>query len=174
MKVLITGRPGSGKTTVIRKVAAKLGKKAHGFYTGEVRDESSGRRRGFSVTTTEGESGVFADVSFDTPLRVSSYKVDVERFEAVALPAVEKALKEKGVVVIDEIGKMELFSERFAAMVEKIIGDPGVTLLATVPLKDVHPVVKAIKAADDAVLVHVTEANRDDAPGEVLALLGQA
>jgi nucleoside-triphosphatase len=172
MKLLITGRPGVGKTTVIKKVAKRLGARASGFFTGEVRDASSGKRRGFSVTTTGGESGIFADSSFVTPYRVSSYKVDVARFEALALPAVEKAVREKeGVIVIDEIGRMELFSERFVRLVETIVNDPGLTLLATVPLKDVHPVVRAIKEADDAVVVQITEANRDEAPDEVLALL---
>jgi nucleoside-triphosphatase len=172
MKLLITGRPGVGKTTVIKKVAGRLGERASGFFTGEVRDAKSAKRRGFSVTTIEGESAVFADVSFETPCRVGSYKVDVQRFEALALPAVEKAVKKKkGVIVIDEIGKMELFSERFVRLVETIVKEPGLTVLATVPLKNVHPLVKAIKETDDAVVLQVTEANRDEVPDEVLALL---
>jgi nucleoside-triphosphatase len=172
MKLLITGRPGVGKTTVIKRVAEKLGERATGFFTGEVRDAASKKRRGFSVTTIEGESAVFADVSFETSYRVSAYKVDVQRFEALALPAIEKAVKKKeGVIVIDEIGKMELFSKRFVRLVETIVKEPGLTILATVPLKNVHPLVKAIKEADDAVVMQVTEANRDGLPDEVLAQL---
>jgi nucleoside-triphosphatase len=172
MKILITGRPGIGKTTLVKKVIDKLGKKAEGFFTGEIRDEASGERSGFKVTTTGGKSTVFASKSFESPYRVSSYRVDVKRFEELALPAVEKAMKEKGrIIVIDEIGKMELFSKQFVSLMEEITKDPDLKVLATIPLKDIHPVVKEIKEADDAVLVHITEANREEVVEEVLDLL---
>jgi nucleoside-triphosphatase len=172
MKLLVTGRPGVGKTTLIRRVVEKLPVKAKGFYTEEIRDTATGKRRGFGISTLSGESAVFADRAFDSPCRVGGYRVDVKQFEALALPALKKAMAAKeGILVIDEIGKMELCSEAFADLIRQIAEEPDLTLLATVPLKDVHPVVKAIKAAGDAVVVEITAANRDEAPDEVLGLL---
>jgi nucleoside-triphosphatase len=174
MKLLVTGRPGVGKTTLVRRVLEKLQQKAEGFYTGEIRDGTTGKRRGFSITTTGGESAVFADRAFDTPFRVGGYRVDVERFEALALPAVRRGMEaEEGILVIDEIGKMELCSETFAELIKEIAETRGLTLLATVPMQDVHPALKALKAADDAVVVEITAANRDAMPDELLGMLGR-
>ena len=72
MKLLITGKPGVGKTTAAKKVIDKLEKKTGGFFTGEIRDEATGARSGFKVTTTGGKSSVFAAKSFDSSCRVSA------------------------------------------------------------------------------------------------------
>src|SRR5947208_7543236 len=39
-KILLTGRPGSGKTTLIKRVVDKLSLSAGGFYTEEIREDS--------------------------------------------------------------------------------------------------------------------------------------
>jgi len=36
MKIFITGKPGSGKTTIIEKIVEKLENKITGFYTKEL------------------------------------------------------------------------------------------------------------------------------------------
>ncbi|RLG49022.1 MAG: nucleoside triphosphatase [Thermoproteota archaeon] len=116
---MVRGRPGSGKSTTLREVAARLqgvGVDVSGIITPEVR--VSGSRVGFEVVDiASGERVTFASVRFGGKFRVSKYGVDVEAFERVAIPALERP---SSVYLIDEVGKMELFSGRFREVVEAL------------------------------------------------------
>ncbi len=172
MKIFITGAPGVGKTTLIKRVAQKLGDRAVGFWTEEVRDPKTGRRRGFKVVTTDGKETLFASKTFTSKHLVGSYGVNVKRFEEVALPILEKARREKGkVVIIDEIGKMELFSKRFRELVREIVHDPRTTVIATLPIRDVHPLVREVRRLPGAILIEMTRDSREGMEEEVLKLL---
>ncbi|MFQ6001621.1 MAG: nucleoside-triphosphatase, partial [Anaerolineae bacterium] len=72
--ILLAGRPGVGKTTVIKQVVEMLGGEAGGFYTEEIRQ--GGRRLGFKIITLEGEEGVLAHVDIKGAPRVSKYGVN--------------------------------------------------------------------------------------------------
>ena len=82
-RILLTGPPGCGKTTVVRKVADMLGGGASGFYTEEVRDDT-GQRIGFQVTSLEGKRGELARKDPRPGPRVGSYRVNVQAFEKIA------------------------------------------------------------------------------------------
>ena len=84
-RILLTGPPGCGKTTVAGKVADILRNGASGFYTEEIRDAKK-RRIGFRVVTLDGKRGELADKFSVHGPRVGSYRVNVESFERVALP----------------------------------------------------------------------------------------
>ncbi len=170
MKILLTGKPGVGKTTVVKKVVQKLKDKVIGFWTEDIRDKLN-KRTGFKIVTTEGTEGILASkYLFETPYKVGSYYVDVEMFEKVVIPVLEKALKENKTVVIDEIGKMELFSKSFISVVEEIF-EKKEKILATVPIKDVHPFVKKLKKRKDILLIEVTFSNRNYLPEKIIQLL---
>ncbi len=170
MKILLTGKPGVGKTTVVKKVVQKLKDKVIGFWTEDIRDKLN-RRTGFKIVTTEGTEAILASkYLFETPYKVGSYYVDVETFEKVVIPVLEKALKEDKTVVIDEIGKMELFSKRFISVVEEIF-EKKEKILATVPIKDVHPFVKKVKERKDVLLIEVTLSNRNYLPEKIIQML---
>jgi nucleoside-triphosphatase len=78
-KILLTGRPGCGKTTLIKRIASKLGRAAGGFYTEEIR---RGRTRvGFKLVTLDGDEAVLAHVDFKTSERVSKYGLDLSALE---------------------------------------------------------------------------------------------
>ena len=102
-KVLLTGPPGCGKTTVGRKVAGILGGRAAGFFTEEVRD-AMGSRTGFRVESIDGRTGELSGKRAGPGPRVGAYVVDVRSFESVALPSL--AGEAGKVFLIDEIGKM--------------------------------------------------------------------
>lgn len=165
MKLLLTGPPGVGKTTVILKVLKEIKGVATGFYTREMRVK--GRRIGFMVRTLAGEEGVFAHVDQRGGPRVGRYGVDIPLFEAIAIPTLESGLRSGGLVVIDEIGKMELFSARFKELVWRIILAEDVHLLGTIKL-GADPFVESIKRNKGVEVISVNQGNRGMLPAEIL------
>lgn len=167
-KVLLTGRPGIGKTTVIRRFLARTRVEAGGFYTEEIRRE--GRRVGFSLNLLSGERRVLASVEIGGSWRVGKYGVDVRTFETAAVPEIEKAIAGEHLVVVDEIGKMELFSERFREVVRLAL-DSSAPILATI-LNRPHPFADEMRNRNDIHLIEVTPANREGLPRDLAELFG--
>ncbi len=152
---LLTGRPGTGKTSLIKQAMAGLKGRAGGFYTEEVR--SQGVRQGFRLVTLAGHSAILAHVSIGSPYRVSKYGVDTESLDWVGVSAIRQAASDCDLVVIDEIGKMELFSANFREAVLKII-DSGKRVLGTIMLNP-NPWADAIKRRPQVNLITVTRDN---------------
>jgi len=168
MKLLLTGPPGVGKTTVIHTVLSGIKIKAGGFYTHEMRE--GGRRVGFALKTLDGEQGVLAHIDYQGRLRVGRYGVDLALFEGMALPALEEALRAKELVVIDEIGKMELFSRRFQEMVLRVLDQDERHLLGVIH-QGRGPFVESIRRRADVEVIPVNHANRDGLPTRLIARL---
>jgi nucleoside-triphosphatase len=169
--LLLTGRPGVGKTTVIRTVVARFQGRAGGFYTEEIRE--GGRRTGFRLVALDGATGTLARVNISGPYRVGKYGVHLHDLEQVGVKALWRAVEQPdvSVVVIDEIGKMELFSPAFREAVLAALDGPKV-VLATVMARS-HPWVDKLKAGDAVTLVEVTLANRQALPERILGWLPQ-
>lgn len=165
--LLITGNPGSGKTTVIRRVAAALSsRRLGGFYTEEIRVR--GERRGFRLATFDGQERVMAHVEFRGPHRVGKYGVDVSVIDAVADSALV-VRDEVDVYLVDEIGKMECMSSRFVVALRGLL-DSAKPVVATIAQKG-GGFVTEVKQRKDTELWELTRANRDGMPKEVLAWL---
>jgi len=164
--LLLTGRPGVGKTTVVKKVADALGKQAAGFYTEEIR-AASGRRQGFRLVTLEGDEAVMAhtDLRVDRRPRVSRYGVDVKAIEDIGVAAIQRALGSAEVIIVDEIGKMELFCEAFKKAVSKAVESEN-PVLATI-MRGSRPWVDELKAKEEVEVWEVTMENRDALPERV-------
>jgi len=161
--LLLTGRPGVGKTTVVRRVAEKLKPRPGGFYTEEVREK--GERRGFRALTFDGEVSLIADVEFRGTLRVGRYGVDVAAIDRLADAAL-RPRREVAVFIIDEIGKMECLSERFVQATLTLL-DSGRLVVATVGERG-SGFIADVKRRPDAELWQVTRQNRDEMPARVL------
>jgi nucleoside-triphosphatase len=155
-----------GKTTIIKKVAGALGKRAGGFYTEEMRS-SSGRRTGFRLVTTAGQKAVMAHVDLrgEGRPRVSRYGVDVNAIEEVGVTAIRRAMTSDRVVIVDEIGKMELFSEAFREAVQDAV-EGGSRVLGTV-MSASRPWVDDLKAREQVTVWEVTTENRDKLPERI-------
>ena len=151
---LLTGRPGAGKSSLIKQAVAELGDRAGGFYTEEIR--SQGVRLGFRLVTLDGQEAILAHTNFSRRYRVSKYGVDIESLDRVGVSALHNAAKQCDLVVVDEIGKMELFSANFREAVSQIIGS-GQRVLGTIML-DANPWADAIKRQPQVNLVEVTRA----------------
>jgi nucleoside-triphosphatase len=114
--LLLTGRPGVGKSTLLRSVLDAVAVPAGGFFTPEVRDAHE-RRAGFDIATLDGQRAAFARSGVDWGRRFGRYGVDLDALERVGVPAVEAAIAAGRLVVIDEIGKFELASVAFQRVV---------------------------------------------------------
>jgi nucleoside-triphosphatase len=164
-RLLVEGRPGIGKTTLARRLVMLLqraGMPVGGFTTDELR--TGGRREGFVVEAISGGRELLAHVDLPGPPRVGRYGVDLAAFERVALAALGDP-GPGGVVVVDELGKMELASAAFCAAVVDLLGR-DVAVAATVQLAR-HRFTDALKRRPDIQVVRVTETTRDALPEQL-------
>lgn len=163
MKVCLTGRPGVGKTTVILRVLKGFKGRAGGFITLEVREGK--QRVGFKVMDLQGKEALMAHLAFPGP-KVGKYGVKVEAFEKVALPALQGAIEGADLIVVDEIGKMELLSEGFRTLIHEALRADK-PLLGTLSIaKD--PFLEEIRRMPGVSLIEVTPANRELLPSWIL------
>ena len=151
---LLTGKPGTGKTSLITQAVAGLKDRAGGFYTEEIRNR--GTRLGFRLVTLDGQEAVLAHVDCDKRFRVGKYGVDAKALDRVGVSALRKAAELCDLVVVDEIGKMELFSTEFREAVLAVLHG-GKKVLGTIMLSP-HPWTDAIKRQPQVNLVTVTRA----------------
>lgn len=165
-RILITGKPGIGKTTVVRKVLERLPISYGGFYTEEIREK--GKRLGFRLVTMDGKEGILAHVKSRSRYRVAKYGVEVETFEDIAVPALDRALS-KQLVVMDELGRMELYSRKFQDKVLEVFEKP-VAIFAVVQDSQNH-FLDGIRGREDVTIYRVTAENRDELVGEILEKL---
>ncbi|MCK4358810.1 MAG: NTPase [Candidatus Cloacimonetes bacterium] len=155
--ILISGYPGIGKTTLINKIIKRLDCKIGGFYTSEKCE--NGKRTGFYITDFSGNQMVMADVNSPSSYRVSKYGVNIEAFEKIGIPALKKANKSADLIIVDEIGKMEMFSSNFCKILEEIFDSPK-PLLATIKKIDCKLTAK-LKSRDDVEIYDLTIDNRN-------------
>ena len=170
--ILLTGRPGIGKTTAIQHVVNALGSKAGGFCTREVRAE--GRRTGFELVTLDGKIAFLAtqdpDVALDRPAPFGRYRVNLDAIDALGVPALLDALERCQIVVVDEIGPMEILSPRFRGAILRIL-ESEAAVVGAIVLRP-HPFADRVKAHPRVAVRHITRDNRDDLPRLILSELG--
>ncbi|NOZ19964.1 MAG: NTPase [Planctomycetes bacterium] len=165
--ILLAGRPGVGKTTLVRKVVESGRVIAGGFYTEEIRE--AGRRMGFMIRTLDGREGVLAHVKSRSAFRVGRYGVNVDAFEDIGVRSIEDALTKDGLVVMDEIGRMELFSGKFQQTVIRALDAP-LRVFGVIQMKR-NTFLNKIRSRPDTHRVNVTMDNRDALLPEILGLL---
>lgn len=158
MKILLTGPPGCGKTTVAEQLVDRFrqqGVTVGGFVTAEIRDD--GQRVGFRLRTADGDEATLAHVDYPGPPNVGRYGVDLEALERLGLPALDQPAD---VLVVDELGPMELASQAFTDAVRRLFDDPT-PVVATVHARG-HPFTDELSARDETEAIEVTLANRND------------
>ena len=154
---LLTGPPGTGKTSLIKQAIVKPVIDAGGFYTEEIRVR--GIRVGFKLVTLDGIETVLSHIDFDKRFRVGKYGVDIEAMNEVGVAALRKAADHSNLVLIDEIGRMELLSTNFRDTVREII-DSGKRTLGTIML-NAHPYTDEIKRQPQVSLQNLTRGSYD-------------
>jgi nucleoside-triphosphatase len=166
--ILLTGIPGCGKTTVIKNILSKLGNpNAMGFFTEEIKENKE--RKGFRIHSLDGQDGIMAEVGSKSPFKVSKYGVDIDAIEDIGANAILKAIKEADIIVIDEIGKMELFSDLFKLAVLDAFNSSKL-VLGTISLKDSEFTCQ-IKEREDTIIFEVNQDNREMLVDEIIKYL---
>ncbi|WP_336246620.1 nucleoside-triphosphatase [Streptomyces cupreus] len=167
-RILLEGRPGMGKTTAMRRLAALLRtREAVGFTTEEIRE--AGTRVGFALETLTGRRAVLAHTGFPGPTRVGRYGVDLSVMERLAAPSIQPTAAPGRLVLIDELGRMELACTPFRDAVQALF-DSDADIVATVHAGR-DPFTDALGQRPDVEVVHLTPANRDNLPEALAARL---
>jgi len=170
--LLLTGNPSVGKTTVLLKVIEFLKKKGYsvgGMISREVRFE--GVRVGFEILDLNSDKhGWLAHVNQKFGPQVGKYRVNLHDLNNVGVNAILNAVKENDIVAIDEIGPMELFSEKFKQAVWEAI-ESGKFVIGVVHLKAKDKLIERIKARENTEIFTVTYENRDTMPETVVKKL---
>jgi len=166
--LLITGSPGVGKTTVLLRTADML--KTKGFSVGgmvsrEVR--SCGTRVGFEVSDLcTGKTGWLAHINQKYGPKVGKYRVNLGDLDSVGVEAVQKANEKCDIVAVDEVGPMELFSEKFRTAVQNAV-EGRKPVITTVHWRAEDKLVKMMKTRQDAETFVVTWENRESLPATI-------
>lgn len=167
--LLLTGRPGIGKTTAIQRLLELLPCRAGGFFTQEIRE--AGVRKGFKIVLLDRTEAVLSHVDIKSRFKVGKYGVDVGALDRVGVAAVRRAINEADCIVIDEIGSMELLSEAFRQAVLEAI-DSGKLVIGTITERH-HPWVEKLKKRPEVEVVRLTASNRDVLPESLARQLSQ-
>jgi nucleoside-triphosphatase len=154
--IFLTGRPGCGKTTLIRCLLEEYPGDVGGFYTQEIRE--GGRRKGFEIITMDGQRGILAHVDIQSAQRVGKYKLDLLTLERLAVPAIQEAVDREAMVVIDEIGPMEIRSKKFRQTVIQTI-QRNAKVLGTIVQRSM-PFTDRIKRMPGVQLIEIKIENR--------------
>jgi nucleoside-triphosphatase len=185
-KIGITGLPRSGKSAVMDKVVSMLAEErrdemrargddvAAAKILGGMRCEplvENGERVGFKcINFQNGDEGVMAHKNIDSRMRVLGYGIDPSALEEIAVPAIQEAMDDYEVLVIDEIGKFSVESEGFVEIVRKAMEIDKPTLV-TLHKKSRHPLLQDIRRRDDARILEVTPVNRALLPYKIHKLI---
>lgn len=165
LRVFLTGVPGVGKSTVVRKVAERIQQedvRVGGMTSGDLRSASG--RIGFEIRNLmTGEIGVLAHINQPVGPNIGKYRVKTEDLDKIGSEAILSAVNDADLIVMDEVGPMELTSRRFKDAVQAalVCGKP---LLGTVHRNAQDPLVRTIKSGPGIEVIEVTRENRDSLP----------
>jgi len=169
-KIGITGMPSVGKTDALIKIVESL--EEHGYVVQGMITEpiiEKKKRVGFYVTNWQTkEKKVFAHIDFELKDKVGKYGVDITALEEIGVPAIEKAIldEEVNIIIIDEIGKMEMLSEKFCEMVIEAL-DSDKPIMVTLHKKSRTPLLQDVRRRDDIRILEVTPVNRNLLPYKI-------
>jgi nucleoside-triphosphatase len=160
--LFISGSPGIGKTTVLLRTVEALktwGYRVGGMISREVRE--GGTRVGFEILDlANNKTGWLAHINQKVGPQVGKYRVNLEDLNRVGVYAILYAVENLDVIAIDEIGPMELYSEKFKEAVEKAVKSSKL-VVGIVHWKARDKLIDMIKAREDAEIFIVTYENRD-------------
>lgn len=172
IRIGITGLPRVGKTQALIKVINLL-EEADVTVGGMVTEAiiEKGERVGFYVMDwVTKERDVMAHVDIESKVHVGGYGVDIDAIERIGVTAIERAIEETDVIVIDEVGKMEVEAPSFSNTVKRAL-ESDKPIMLTLHKKSRNPLLQDIRRRDDVRILEVTGLNKDFLPYKILRLL---
>jgi len=171
LNILITGRPGVGKTTLLVWIQKKVevhGSSIGGVYCPEIREGN--RRTGFKIIDiATGNKGVLASINGRGPL-VGKYHVNLDDLENIGISAIENALEIAEYIFIDEIAPMELKSRSFSNAVWQAL-ESQKPVIAVIHKRSNHPFILNVKNRDDVNIFNISPKNRDSVKEAIQEIL---
>lgn len=172
LKIGISGPSGIQKSNTIKSIIEMLdeeGISLGGMVTEPIMEDN--RRVGFQVMDWQTkEKAVFAHLNLDSSLEVKGFGVDLDSLNEVGVKAIRDGANEKDVILIDEIGKMQVESEEFYSTVKKAL-EVDKPLILTFEKKSRNPLLQEIRRRDDVRMLELTDVNKDLLPYKVLDLI---
>ena len=155
--ILITGLPGAGKTTLIKRLCIIFKEfNPVGFVTDEIMEE--GAIAGFEVNNLFGDSKIFAHTKLKSKVSVGKYKVDMKGFD-IFLDQTFSREKKTGLYFVDEIGKAACESKKFSKIILTLL-DAKKPVISAIADKGTG-LISDIKKREDVKIFEVTEQNRE-------------
>jgi nucleoside-triphosphatase len=171
MKIGITGLPGVGKTETLLRVVEKLEEMEYrvgGMVTECIMKK--GCRVGFNVRNwCTDECAVMSHIDIDSKIRIGKYGVNLDALESIGACAIEGAVNDSDVIIIDEVGKMEVECDSFVKAVKNAL-DTDKSLIMTLHKKSRNPLLQDIRRRDDVRILEVTPVNRNLLPYKIIKL----
>jgi nucleoside-triphosphatase len=172
VKIGITGLPGSGKTQTLLRIIQLLeqeGIKVGGMITEPIVENR--HRSGFQITNwITKEHEVFAHEGLKSRVRSGKYGVNLAALEGLGVRSLEQARADADVIVIDEVGKMEVESETFTKSVTDTL-DASKSIVMTLHKKSRNPLLQDIRRRDELRLLEVTPVNKNLLAFKIVKLL---
>lgn len=163
----VTGSSGVGKTTLIKECVYPFKDYIEGFLTEEIRGESE--REGFELKTLSGEKGILASKKIKGTAKLNKYGVDLDVLDRLGVESINKAVREKKIILIDEIGTMEMMSPLFCQIIADVLSGP-LPVLGTIRLK-AEPYTSQIQKMSETALYSLDRSNYPDIKTKVRAWL---
>lgn len=174
IKIGITGLPGAGKTYMLLRIIDMLCADDPELRVGGMIDEPviEGKHRvGFTVRDlVTGEKQEFAREGFESKITLGRIGMDVHKFDPVASQAIKGAVENCDLIVIDEVGKLEVESEAFVAAVREAL-EADKPMILTLHKKSRNPLLQDIRRRDDVRILEVTPTNRNILPNKIVRLM---
>lgn len=174
IKIGITGLPGAGKTYALQRIIDKLREEDPELRIGGMIDEPviDGKHRvGFTVRDLmTDEKEIFAHNDYESRIMVGKIGMDVSKFDPIAVNALKNAAAECDIIVIDEVGKLEVESEAFVETVREVL-DAEKPMIITLHKKSRNPLLQDIRRRDDVRILEITPTNRNLLPNKILRLM---
>jgi len=171
---LLTGAPGVGKSTIVSKVILRL--KSSGVIVGgcsTLERREKGVRVGFDlVNLTDGTKGQLASISSSLGPKVGRYRVNLRDLDKIGANGLVNAAASSELIVIDEVGPMELVSPEFRRGVRACL-ESGKPILAVVHERLEDDLLEELKRQADEML-SVTLENRETIADSLTASLLKA
>ena len=168
--ILLTAQPRTGKSTAIKKIINMLGpNNCKGFYTEEIRED--GERVGFRINTLSGKQSLLAHINIKSKYQISRYGVDLAAFEETCIKELENAIADNSTkyIIIDEIGPMQLFSEKYKDLLVKLL-DSKKEVIGTIFMNS-YEWLDDFKKNKNIKIIDITFDNRDELPLEIVKVV---